>query len=183
MSTACYALGNIKLMVPLDTLRIIYFTHIHSIISYGIIFWGSSSHPNKVFILQKKIISIIMNTRSRDSCREVFKNMEILTLYSQYIYSLILYTVNNKYLFNTINEIHKYRTRYNNNLHLPTVNLSKFSKGAYISGVKVFNHLPQYIKALANDRKCFKSRLKRFLYHHSFYSMDEYYEYQEDRRT
>ena len=97
-----------------------------------------------------------------------------MTLYSQYIYSLILYTVNNKYLLNTNNdEIHKYRTRYNSNLHLQIVNLSKFNKGAYISGVKVFSHLAEYIKALANDRKCFKSMLKRFLYHHFFYSVDE----------
>jgi len=144
-------LRNIKHIVPLDTLRIIYFVYIHSIINYGIIFWGSSSYANKVFILQKKIIRFIKNTKSRDSCREVFKNMEIMKLYSQYIYSLILYTVNNKYLFNTNNEIHKYRTRYKNNLHLPIVNLSKFNKGAYISGVEVFSHLPQYIKALAND--------------------------------
>jgi hypothetical protein len=64
---------------------------------------------------------------------------------------IILDTVNNKYLFNTNNEIHKYRTRYNNNLHLQIANLSKFNKGAYISGAKVFNHLPQYIKSLAND--------------------------------
>jgi len=120
-----------------------------------------------------------MNAKSRDSCREVFKNMEIMMLYSQYISSLILYTVNNKHLFNTNNEIHKYKTRYNNNLHLPIATLSKFNKGAYISGVKVFSHLPQYIKALIKDQKCFKSTLKRFLYHHSFYLMDEYYEYKE----
>jgi hypothetical protein len=123
-----------------------------------------------------------MNTRPRDSCREVFKNMGITTLYSKYIYSLILYTVNNKYLFNANNEIHKYRTRYNNNLHLPIANLSKFNKGAYISGVKVFTHLPQYVKTLANDQKCLKSTLKGFLYLHYFYSMDECYEYKEVRR-
>ena len=132
-----------------------------------------------MFILQKKIIRIITNTKPRNSCREVFKNMEIMMLYSQYISSLILYTVNNKHLFNTNNEIHKYKTRYNNNLHLPIATLSKFNKGAYISGVKVFSHLPQYIKALIKDQKCFKSTLKRFLYHHSFYLMDEYYEYKE----
>jgi hypothetical protein len=183
MSTACYALRNIKHIVPLDTLKVIYFVHIRSIISYGIILGGSSSYANKVFILQKKIIRIITNTRPRDSCSEVFKNMEIMTLYSQYIYSLILYTVNTKYLFSTNNKIHKYSTRFNNNLHLPIANLSKFNKGAYMSGVKVLNHLPQYIKTLANDQKCFKSTLKRFLCHHSFYSMKEYYEYKEDRRT
>ena len=38
-----------------------------------------------------------------------------------------------------------------NNLHLPIANLSKFNKGALISGIKVFNHLPQCIKALTND--------------------------------
>jgi len=156
--------------------------HIHSIISYGIIFGGSSSFANKVFIIQKKIIRIITNTRPRDSCREVFKSMEILTLHSQYIYSLVLYTIDNKHLFDTNNEIHKYKTRNNNNLHRRIANLSKFNKGAYISGIKVSNHLPQYIKALTNDHKYFKSTFKRFLYHHSFYSMNEYYEYKEDRR-
>ena len=38
-----------------------------------------------VFLFQKKIIRIITNTKSRDSYREVFKSMEVMTLYSQYI--------------------------------------------------------------------------------------------------
>jgi hypothetical protein len=163
MCTACYALRNLKHIVPIDTLGVIYFAHIRSIINYGTIFWGSSSYTNKVFILQKKIIRIITNTRPRDSCREAFKSMEILTLYSQYIYSLVLYTIKNKHLFDSNNEIHKY------NLHRPIANLSKFNNGAYISGIKVFNHLPQYIEALTNNHKHFKSTLKRFLFHHSFY--------------
>jgi len=107
--------------------------------------------------------------------------MEIMTLYSQYIYSLVLYSVNNKHPFDANNKIHKYKSRNNNNLHRPVANLSKFNKGAYISGIKVFNHVPQYIKPLTNDHKYFKSTLKRFLYHHSFYSMNGYYEYKEDR--
>jgi hypothetical protein len=86
MCSACYALRNINHIVPKDTLRVIYFTHIHSIISYGIIFGDSSYYANKVFILHKEIIRIITNTRPRDSCRKAFKNMEIMTLYSQYIY-------------------------------------------------------------------------------------------------
>ena len=51
-----------------------------------------------------------MDTRTRDSCRELFKDMKILLMYSQYIYSLILYTVNNKHLYNTNKEIHKHRS-------------------------------------------------------------------------
>ena len=174
MCTACYALRNIKHIVPIDMLRVINFAHIHSVISYGMIFWGSS-YANKVFILQKKIITLITNTRLRNSCREVSKRMGIMMLYSQYIYSLVLYTSNNKHLFDANNEIHEYKTRNNSNLHCPIADVSKFSKGAYISGIKVFNHLPQYSKALPNDHKYFKSTLKRFLYHHSFYSMNEFF--------
>jgi hypothetical protein len=119
-------------------------------------------NSNKVFILQKKIIRIITNTRKRESCRELFKDMKILPMYSQYIYSLIRYTVNNKHLYNTNNEIHNCRTRYNNNLHMPIVNLIKFNKGAYFSGKNVFNHLLEYIKNLSNNWKYFISTLKRF---------------------
>ena len=111
MCTACYVLRNIKHIIQIDKLRVIYFSHIHSIISYGVIFWGSSSYVNKVFILQNKVIKIVTNTKPRDSCWEVFKSMEKVTLYSQYIYSLVLYKINHKHLFDTNNEIHKYRNR------------------------------------------------------------------------
>jgi hypothetical protein len=77
------------------------------------------------------------------------------------------------------NEIHKYPTRNNSNLHLPTINLAKFYKGPYISGTKAFNHLPQYLKLMVSDIKRFKTSLKRFLYHNSFYSVKEYYELNE----
>ena len=102
-----------------------------------------------------------------------------MTLYSQYIYSFILVVVNNKMLFTLNNETHMYNTR-NNNLHLPLVNLIKFSKGPYITGMKVFNHLPQNLKTLVHDSRKFKCSLKRFLYQHSFYSTEKYYEYKEE---
>jgi len=107
--------------------------------------------------------------------------MEIMTLYSQYIFSLILFTVKNKHLFTSNRKIHKYITRNNSNLHLPTVNITKIYKGPYISCSKAFNHLSRHIKILANDMKYFKLSLKRFLYHRSFYSIEEYFEYNEDK--
>jgi hypothetical protein len=106
--------------------------------------------------------------------------MQIFTLYSQYIYSLILFTVNNKHLFTTNNEIHEYNTRNNNNLHPSLSNLTKFKNGPFIMGIKVFNHLPQSLKASVHKPKQFSSSLKRFLYHHSFYPIEEYYEYNEN---
>jgi hypothetical protein len=78
-------------------------------------------------------------------------------------------------------QITKYinKTRNNNNFYHPVANLSKFNKGAYVSGIKGFNHFPQYIKNLIGNQTYFKSILKRFLYCHSFYSLNEYYKYKE----
>jgi hypothetical protein len=80
------------------------------------------------------------------------------------VHIFISFIHNNKHLFDTNNEIYKHKTR-SNNLHLPVANLSKFNKGAYtgISGMKVFNHLPQYTKDLIGNQTNFKSALKRFL--------------------
>jgi hypothetical protein len=118
LCSACYALRNLKHIVPQSTLRTIYYAFIHSIFSYGIIFGGRSSNANKLFILQKKIFRIVTNSGIRESCREAFKNMQIMTMYSQYIFSLILFTVKNKHLFTPNKEIRKYKTRNNTNLHL-----------------------------------------------------------------
>jgi hypothetical protein len=79
--------------------------------------------------------------------------LEIMPFYSQYIYSLLLHVINNKGLFNFNNDIHKYTTRFHDNLHVPIISTTRFKKGAYISGIKIYNHLPQSIKILANDKK------------------------------
>jgi len=142
---------------------------------YGIIFWGTSTDDNKVFVLQK-IIQIMNNKRPRDSCREIFKSMQILTFYLQYIYSLLLFTVNNIHLFTLNNEIHEHNTRNTNKLHPSLTNLTKVKNGPYVMCIKVYNHLPQSIKEMIHNPKHFRSLLKKFLYH-SFYSMKEFYEY------
>jgi hypothetical protein len=114
---------------------------------------------------------------SRDSCRQLFKRLEILPLQFQYIFSVLLFVVKNKVLYTTNQEIHNISTRSNINLHPPVCNLTLFQKGAYFSGMKLFNHLPLKIKSLSNEIKLFKPALKRFLNLHSSYSVEEYFEY------
>jgi hypothetical protein len=93
MYSASYALRQVKYTLSIDSLKIIYFAHMHSITSYGVIFWGNSPSAKKVFKLQKKIIRIISNIGMRDSYRENFINLKIITLYSLYAYSVILFVV------------------------------------------------------------------------------------------
>jgi hypothetical protein len=73
--------------------------------------------------------------------------------------------------------LHNYNTRTSNDLHLPTATLTRYQRGAYYSGVKIYNQLPAYIKNVDNDTRVFKKTLNRFLLFNSFYSIDEYIEY------
>jgi hypothetical protein len=40
LASACFEIRYIRSLVTLDMLRSIYFAHVHSIMSYGIMFWG-----------------------------------------------------------------------------------------------------------------------------------------------
>jgi hypothetical protein len=152
LNWACFAVRMVKSVMSEKVLRIIYFSYVHYIITCGIIFWGNLSYSMKIFTIQRKITRIITNSRNRNSCRELFKKLKILSLCSQYTFSLLLYIMHNKQLFMTDLEIHKVSTRASTNLHRPISNLTKFKKGAY-SGIKIFNHLPSDIKCLSNEIK------------------------------
>ena len=114
--------------------------------------------------------------RPRDSCRELFNQKQIMTVFSLYLYLLTLFVVNNKHLFEHNNDIHEYNTRNNTDLHLPTIHLAKYGKGPYVSCIRVFNHLPQKFKTLAQNPNKFKTSVKHFFHQHSFYSIEEYFD-------
>jgi hypothetical protein len=49
--------------------------------------------------MQKRVIRVIMGCGCGESCRELLKELKILTLSSQYIFSLLLFIVNNRDYF------------------------------------------------------------------------------------
>jgi hypothetical protein len=144
---------------------------------HRIIFWSNSSYTIKLFRIQKNVIRIMTGLKKRDSCRVSFKEMKILPLCSQYIYSLMQYTVNNIHLFTRNTEVHNIDTRQYINLFLPSISFTKVQKEAYYSDIKIYNHLPWELKQLSNDQKSFGFALKRFLYANSFHLLNEYFNY------
>jgi hypothetical protein len=125
MNSACYVIRSLKSLIPLKTLRIIYFSSIHAIVSYSIIFWGNSIYNNTIFKLQKRVIRIMMNARNRESCRELFKKLKILPLHTQYILCLSLFAVKNINMFKFNSIVHSTNTRHCSDLYLPTTHLTK----------------------------------------------------------
>ena len=126
-----YAIRSIKLYMSLDVLRSTYFLYAHSVISYGIIFWGNSSYSDDIFKVQKRIIRIIMNSSRNASCRQLFKDLRILLVQSQYIYSILLFITKNKDQFLTNSQVHRINTRQTSDLYVPTANLTLYQKGVY----------------------------------------------------
>ena len=162
--------------MSLQAHKTIYFSYFHSTMSYGIIFWDNCYASNDIFKLQKRTIRILANKTRYDSCRPLFEQLQILTLPSQYIYSMLMFVVKNRNLFVSNSEIHNLNTRTKNNLHLPSLNLSTAQKGVLYSGSSLFNILPSQIKCLSGDLKLFKRKLKSFLLRNVLYSLDEFYQ-------
>ena len=73
------------------------------------------------------------------SRRNIFKKLQILSLTSQYMLSLLMFIVQNKNFFLKNNENHHLDTRQRNNLYLPQANLTIYQKGAYYLGIKFFS--------------------------------------------
>ena len=59
-----------------------------------------------------------------DSCRELFKTMDILPVYSQYQFSLLLSVVKNKQVFTKNFEAHNHNTSSAFTFHLTITNLT-----------------------------------------------------------
>jgi len=85
-----------------------------------------------------------------------------LSILSIYIFSLNVCGKQQTFIYKYL-EVHNNDTRSANNLHLTPTNLTKYKKGAYYTGIKIFNYLPAHIKNVANETQIFKYTLKRFL--------------------
>lgn len=126
LGVGCFAVRAIKRFETQDTLKMVYHSYFHSIINYRIIFSGNSSCSNNIFKLYNRIIRIIMGADITDSCRELFKTLNILSPISQYIFCLLLFVVTNKNIFRMNLEIHRINTRNNSD---------------FLSSIVAFNYL------------------------------------------
>ena len=125
-------LGTFKRLnfLPPYILRMLYFSLVHSNLTYGILLWGSASNLvlNKLVVLQKKIIRVITGSGWYDHTSHLFKEYRILKLDNIFDYFLNLYMykiINSEKHYYVMNEIysnsvnHSYLTRAVNELRTP----------------------------------------------------------------
>jgi hypothetical protein len=82
-------------------------------------FWSNSPHSRFTFVTQKLIIKTIIKAKPKDSCKKMFSKLVILTLYSQYILSTLMFVVKYKNIFTINTELHKINTCKKLDFHVP----------------------------------------------------------------
>jgi len=79
-------------------------------------------------------------------------------------------------------DIYEYNTRRKQDLHVPSCNTSLVNRSVMNMGIRLYNEMPTRIKQLDILRD-FKRKLKLFLLDHPFYSLNEFFIFEEDKRT
>jgi hypothetical protein len=51
LNSACFVIRSLKLFSTIEDLKIVYFAYVHSIITYGVAFWGNATNSKNVFIV------------------------------------------------------------------------------------------------------------------------------------
>ena len=143
--------------------------------------WGHSRYTNKLFVLQKRAVRILAKTSLdpttadifyKDTCKTLFRHFKILTLPCVYILNVIMYVIRDG--MSTKNaDIHQHNTRGKTRYVLKIHRTNFVANGPQYAGNKFFNVLPNYIRCIS-DIQIFKCKLKDFLVHKCYYTIDEF---------
>lgn len=103
-----------------------------------------------MFKLQKLAIRNIAGLTKRTSCRAYFRSLRILTLTAIYILEIAMYVKINLASFEINSNFHLYDTRNRDALCFPVHDLSTFERSPVYMGIKIYNNLPIFIRAISS---------------------------------
>lgn len=172
LSNVCYIIRTLKETVSSNVLRTLYFGLVQSTLQYGLLFWGSSAHLEKVFKIQKKILRCMAGVHPSTSCKPIFRKFNILTLPCLYISQLIMHIRANEHKFIKNNEVHTYNTRNNHLLHQPFSRLGVAQESPEYIGIKCYNSINLFDST--DSLNACKNKLNSYLIANCFYSVNEF---------
>jgi len=173
LSSAIYLIRYVSQYLSEEYVRMTYFAAFHSIISYGVILWGSSSQADYIFTLQKKAVRIVAKADSYAHCRPLFEQLKILPLPCLFILECLLFIKDRPKTLQC--DIHSMNTRYVNDIRIPRYRLTRTMKHFNYFAVKFYNKLPLPIRKL--NKFEYKNKIKCILLKNCFYSINEFLDY------
>ena len=152
--------------MPNNVLKILYAAHVLPHLQYCTPIWCNTypTHLLPLVRLQKKIIRIITNSGYFDHTQPLFKNTSILKLFDINKSQIAFYMYKLVKRGDSINLLpqHDYPTRTREHLRVPQHNLTVFQHSLAYSGPKIWNNIPDSIKALSTPSS-FKRHYKQYI--------------------
>lgn len=173
LSSICALLRRLRDVLTLDSIRMYYISCVQPLISYSILFWGSSAGgSSSVFIAQKRIIRTIYNLKPTTSCKSYFSGFNVFTAPALYFLALVVFVKKNPELFNRNCDIYtpemSMGTRCATDLRVPRHQSSFFEKGPFYRAIKAYNMLPRDIRRV-RVAASFRERVITFLKEKQYY--------------
>lgn len=161
---------RIRQFLDFHSLKLLYFSHIHSQMNYANIVWGSVNKTalNSLYIKQKNACRVILRTNKLTPSRPLFQEIHALNIFQLNIYNVLvfMYRIKNKTapkIFNTLfSDIsHKYSTR-SSGISFTTTKLKSKRTGFKISyrGTFLWN---RFYKSINDPTKSSFSSFKKQL--------------------
>lgn len=173
LSRVIYLLRRLKSVLTDKYLITVYYALFHSHISYGLLLWGHSAGCKDVLMLQKKAVRIITSSKRLEHCRPIFKQIGIMTIFSQYVFLCLISVKENQGVFSMRQNIHNHDTRNKRNIEIPNCRLTGTQDSFPMVALKMFNSLPQEVKSLPPG--AFKKKIAQDLKERPLYSIGEFF--------
>lgn len=173
LSSAYYAIHQLRSTLTRNNLIEMYYSLAYSIISYNVIVWGVGVEWKRVFVAQKRLVRLIFNIKYRNTCKNAFMENAILTFPCILVYKCVVFVRENAGKFEKYKSLHKYSTRNVCNITYPRHKLTLYEKSPTYFCIKIYNRLPDILKSISSVN-LFKAEVKKYLASHAFYSIDEY---------
>ena len=142
--------------------------------TYGILLWGHAVNANSIFTLQKRAVRTIYKLAPTASLREKFKEINILTFVSQYIFENLVFVRRNIVYFKKNSDSHNFNTRNKDKLASHVSRLHKITNSHIGNCIWFYNRVPVEIQHLPLDK--FEVIIKQKLYKKGYYRISHYLE-------
>ena len=130
LSKVSFMIKSLKEILSPNMIWNIYFTKFQPLLWFDILFWGGLGGELNMSILgiQKRVIRSMVGVSSRTSCRQLFKELNILTLASLYILEVICFIRKYRQSVELNSSVHTYNTERKIDIHIQSYNTEIYIK-------------------------------------------------------
>ena len=167
---------KVRHLIPLETLKILYYSLFYSFVSYGITVWGLThkSYLDPIIIAQKKILRVMTFSEINAHTAPLFSQLGILKIHDVHQFQLLSFVYDCHYkiapahfhcYFKPSSDVHNYNTRMASRGDLFLQRKHTFQYGIrYIqyTGARLWNMIPVSLRSSPSS-SVFRSELKTYL--------------------